>query len=497
MAERGPGLAIRIGAFLALTYLVSLGGHVYSGDELMMARVTESIVLRGEVAVRPLANFEDYALAKGRNGENYTWYGVGLSVVAVPFYAAGMALERWLPAEGLAAFRAPQILYYDRTDRAEVARMFAVTFVNPLVTAATAVLLFSVLLRLGVSSTTAALAALAFGLTGVTWFHAKTFGSEPLGGLCLLGAVAAWLRMREARGANVLESAMVGLAAGASVLSRVGNAAALVPLAVAFLWDRKQAQARGEHGTLRAIVAAGVGAAVPLLMLGIYNFVRFGSAFETGYSATSHGFSQPFQIGLGGLLLSPSRGLLWYVPWVVLAVPGLVKLSRRDGALALCCGGAILALLLLHAPWSAWHGGWTFGPRFLVPSLPLLAVPAALFIPSMSSRAMRIGTGVLLLASFGLAVQSVSVNFIDFHYAMWRLYGDTNAAAGWTWSAAPMVGYWSFPLRDFLIMPRLLVGEGGSALATLAWLLVVSWIASGGALASVLARAIRARDPAS
>jgi hypothetical protein len=481
-------MARNIAIFLAFTYALSLGGHLYSGDELMTARVAEAVTERGELSVRPIEGFEDYARVRGADGQSYTWYGIGLSIVAVPFDAAGAALASLLPESGLAAFDAPKVLYYDRTDRREVIRSFAVTFVNPIVTAATCGLLAAVLVRLGLSRRRAAAAALAYGLTGVTWFYGKTFFSEPLGALCLVGALAALLAMRDAAagGRPALPLAfLAGLAAGGAVLSRVANGAVLLPAAAAFAWESARLGG-GPKAVASRIAAAAAGCAVPLLLLLAANAARFGDPLETGYSGVLRMFGSDFLEGLAGLLVSPGRGLLLYFPFVLLAVPGLVALARRDPPLALFCGGSAVALLLLYAPWAQWDGGWVFGPRFLVPVLPLLAVPAALV--AFRDRAWTAAAALLAFASFALAQQSIQVNYIDFHYAAWRSVEDVESAVRWSWEWSPVARYWAFPVRDFLVMPRLAAGEGGAALAALAWTLVAGWAASAAVLVRRIAR---------
>jgi hypothetical protein len=473
-------LGPRVLAFLALTYALLLGGHVYSGDELMMARVTEAIVTRGELAVRPIANFEDYARVTAPDGRQYTWYGLGLSLAAIPFYAAATAAEGLVPPSGVAAFDAPKVLYYDRAGVPELVRMYAVTFVNPLLTALTAVLVCAILLRLGLSRRASALAALAFGLTGVTPFYAKTFFSEPLAGMFLAAGVLAWLAMRQDPGRGGRWAFLAGLAAGASVLARVANGVVLLPAVVALLLEKEGR---------RRLPAAAAGAAVPMALLLCYNAARFGSPFETGYSGVMYLFGGSFLEGFAGLLASPGRGLLLYVPWVVLALPGVVALARRDRPLAVLIAGSALALWLVYSPWAQWDGGWVYGPRFLVPVLPLLAVAAAAWVaPRREQPWVRALAGALVFVALAFAVQSVQVNFIDYTYAAWKSTDDIEATVRWSWEWSPLLRYWDFPVKDFILLPRLLRGEGGAFLAAFAWTLLAGWVASLVSLGRALAR---------
>jgi hypothetical protein len=486
-------LGPRVFAFLAATYLLSLGGHVYSGDELMMARVTEAMVTRGEVSVRPIANFEDYAAVQGPDGRTYTWFGFGLSLAAVPFYVAGMAVEHLVPPSAPAAFAAPKVLYYDRDDVSELVRMLAITCVNPLVTALTALVILAILARLGMSRRAAAACALAYGVTGVTWFYAKTFFSEPLAGLGLAASLWAWLRMRGSAGRAPGWAFLAGAAAGASVLARVANGVVLVPAFAAFAWDAFRSARASAPGAWRRVMArvtaAACGAVVPIAVLAAYNAAKFGTPLETGYSGVLGLFGGDVLDGLFGLSFSPGRGAVWYFPWVLFAVPGLFVLGRRDGPAALVVGGSAVGVWGVYSLWGVWEGGWVFGPRFLVPVFPLLAVPAALLVSARwHVRAFRAAVIVVGAASFALAVQSIQVNFIDYTYAAWRLAPDIHQAIRWSWEWSPLVRYWDFPEKGFLIGPALLAGQAGTFLAVAAWSLVAAWVASAVALAVGLTR---------
>ena len=74
---------------------------------------------------------------------------------------------------------------------------------------------------------------------------------------------------------------------------------------------------------------------------------------------------------LYALLFSPYRGLFYSAPWLLLAVPGVVRLWRsRYRAETLVIVSVAVLYLLLNAGLTDWHGGWAAGPRHLVPALP-------------------------------------------------------------------------------------------------------------------------------
>ncbi len=116
--------------------------------------------------------------------------------------------------------------------------------------------------------------------------------------------------------------------------------------------------------------------ALGLAVIGIVNRVRHGSAMDFG-----HGISGPFPfvhsafLGLVRYTILPGRGVLFYAPVVLLA---LAMAPRLAWPARILCFGVPFLLLLVAPRWFVWHGGSCWGPRFLLPALPLLVAPSVL-----------------------------------------------------------------------------------------------------------------------
>jgi hypothetical protein len=117
------------------------------------------------------------------------------------------------------------------------------------------------------------------------------------------------------------------------------------------------------------------------ILLGIYQQLCFGSPFITSVE-TSAGFTEkgllfgvfrmPSVAALWGLTFSEYRGLFFISPVLLLAIAGVAKMRRRE----LLMIAAIVAIFLFSvAGFNGWHGGASFGPRYLLPIIPLLALP--------------------------------------------------------------------------------------------------------------------------
>jgi hypothetical protein len=176
-------------------------------------------------------------------------------------------------------------------------------------------------------------------------------------------------------------------------------ALAAAPAFLAFALLCRQGRWRPAGLVAVPLVAAATGVAV-------YNWARFGSPLDTGYRTAAWNVA-PW-IGLWGLLLSSGKGLLWYCPPLVLGLAGLVVLGRRRARAAVLMGGVSLLYLLAHASYNHWHGGGSWGPRLILPVLPLVVLPLAGWIEC-PPRAAWARLGLALLLAAGMVLQMPAI----------------------------------------------------------------------------------------
>jgi hypothetical protein len=123
------------------------------------------------------------------------------------------------------------------------------------------------------------------------------------------------------------------------------------------------------------------------LLIMLEAWIRRGGPLTTGYESDfavktlmpysgRTGFSYPFLLGLVSILFSFGRGLVFFMPglllWLSERTRRLVP-SREWATLQLLF---VAGLVLVYAKWWAWYGGDSWGPRFFV----IAAVPASLFV---------------------------------------------------------------------------------------------------------------------
>jgi hypothetical protein len=259
---------------------------------------------------------------------------------------------------------------------------------NPIVTTLTALLIYTFARWLDYRPGTAFVTALVYGLATFALVYSATLFGEPLAALLLLTALMAAHRYRQGKDSKRLLAAgfALGLLCGVNLTYLV-----MAPLLglYAFGLDAR----RWQFSHLALMIAP---FAVMIALLLAYNGARFGSLFESGYNfAEGEGFTVPFGEGLFGLLLSPYRGIIWYNPVLLLSIPGALLLYREKMHLPAIILVLVIAQLLAYASWWSWHGGIVWGPRFLIPVTPLLAL---LLLPVIE----RLPHHRLFTAAFGL-----------------------------------------------------------------------------------------------
>ncbi|HZZ86217.1 MAG TPA: hypothetical protein VFE30_16930 [Anaeromyxobacteraceae bacterium] len=348
----------------ALALLVYLGNdrRLMSGDTQPATLVPYALLRHGTLALDPvLGSGPPPAWAHRVNGRLVSQYPVTAGLLALPVYlpaALGPGRPGGLPhAEKLAA---------------------------ALMAAASVGFLLATLLALGLAPAPALLGAALYAFASPIFSTAaQALWQHAPGVLALSAGLFCAVRSRQ----DPRFEPWAGCCAGLAAAARPTNAVVLAALL-------------GYQATrgLRPALRAAAGAAVPLALLAGYDTWAFGAPWRTGYSQDGGGFLGAFGPGLAGVLGSPTRGLLTYVPWAALGLLGLAAGARRDRlyAFALAAAAGVVAV---HAAWLDWPGGWCYGPRLVTDATPLLALGLAPLLTPVRRR----GLVPALLASGALA----------------------------------------------------------------------------------------------
>ena len=426
---RPVAAAALVGCGVLAALLLVVPGTINVLDGQSMFGVTRSIVERGDVTV-----YGPTYGVPGLHGRWYSKYGPGQSALAVPLYLAGRAIAQLVPP----GYR-PEL------------PMMAASLLPALATALTSAMLVLAAFELGFGRRFALVLAVIYAVATPAAVYATQWFSEPV--VACASVTAFWLLVRDRPKPTVWRPLLAGCALAIAAATRLDA----VLLAVPFLiYTALPADRRGAR--LAAIL-------LPLIVsvagLGLYNEARFGSPFTTGYAAGNafdrrdmhslHGLGSVID-GLYGLLISPGKGLLEYAPPVLLAPVGALVLWSWRRAETLLLLALILIELVAHANvLIRWVGGWSWGPRFLLPVLPFIVLLLApLFSASHHSargsprnsggpvkfdpvgphirRGQVLGAAVIVLALLGVAVQAPALAVDEPHTYIYTLEPRYHAA---------------------------------------------------------------------
>lgn len=493
IAGRG---AVVVFCVALLVNLVAWYGGIRSPDGEVVFETCEALYERGTFAVTGVSRWTGFGLAPGADGRQYSVFGPGQSVACVPTLAAARAAER-AGVYPSAAMPAPSASFYvgDGLEdfvrarppddaRAHAARMIA-SLLEPIVAALAAAAFWRIASVAARHPAAAAGATALFVAGSPMWPYSGTFFSEPLATSLLLAAIVCF------RGSRSGWAVLGGLCLGAAVTAHV-TALLAVPFLVA--WAAVVAPDRRI-----AVVGGSLGVAAALLLLMGYDLARFGDPLETGRwadpaLARSFGygvFVAPWR-GLYGLLASPGKGLVFYMPATLLALWAWPSFRRRSPALAWLVAAMFVVRVVFVASRSDWHGGFSLGPRLLVQVVPFVLLSIVSWLDERLAARDRRALALFAVVSIAcIAQQAAFVIGEPFSfYQKFRIMGllrHVDVFAGdrifLDASFSPALHLLQHPMRGSWLLRHVPVGQGVlwfgvSSLLAVGWLGVAWWICS-------------------
>lgn len=306
-------------------------------------------------------------------GHFYHFYPLGVPVMTAPIVASlEIGLHAMQPGLGDWAdrhLRSPIQKPFFRGDLIASSRMTELLTASFLIALTAG--LFYWLSREWLPRPSSALLALLFAFGSPAW----STGSRALWmhGFSMLLLTLGLLLLRTGRRGGIWPWIAAGAVFCFAVFVRPTN---LIPLAMAGLWILWRYRER------TAWFALG-GAPVFLLFAGIHLSVYHAliPAYSRVHRADEAGLSFGPHVpeALLGNLVSPSRGLLVFLPLVLFSGAGLVLWwrSRENRDWAVLLFAIIVAHYLLISCYEDWYGGHGYGPRYFADITPLLLLPLA------------------------------------------------------------------------------------------------------------------------
>lgn len=398
-------------------YTLTPYGGVRAPDAEIVFRVGENLADgNGFGVTTELEAWKGFGVARGKDSILYSVYPPGESVALVPFILAA----RWINTSGWYENKPLPLSHYVndgfrkmfyRTPEPQLephALRFLCSLFNILAATLGVLIFYGILFVLTQSETAALFVSLLYAFGTLIWSYAGTFFSEPLLIVCVLGSfyllvtsdghfIGKTKPIPTSR--FVLSGVMLGLA-----LFTHTNSAMLAPFFAFYAWQLST-------GNRSRFVLWLAGYSIFALLLGYFNWFRFGNFLETGRGLSEYNpvdwalpISTLFWKDLFGLLIGTGKGLFLFCPAVLLGFLTWKTFHRKHRSFSLMLLAMIGFVVLVAASYQYWHGGFCMGPRYLLMVIPFMLIPSAFWIKEKIEFRLGKTEMLLFVAMFSFAV---------------------------------------------------------------------------------------------
>ncbi len=340
--------ALRIFLAGAFLYTFTASGYVWQEDGATRLEVAKNIAFEKSWSISP--NWPSRYLVQGKDGRWYSFYGIGQTVAFLPFVFLGKGVH----SLGIGPSLGDSIEFF-------------ASFVNVLWGSAAVAIYYLLVLRFGYRERTAVLLAAALGLGTIFWPHTREHYDHLQVSFFLLLSSYLIAAPRPFR----LHHGLSGAALGAAFLTRADSLLFLPCLVLISMIDNSSQPLQEK---LRRIVPFLSGFMPFLVVVALYNYLRFESVWETGYglgiSRAHYNFLQgELGSGLYRMLASPGLGLFPFNPVLLLGLVSLPLLWIRSKRQFFLIATVVVTYSVFFAKLD-WFMLGTWGPRHLIPVIP-------------------------------------------------------------------------------------------------------------------------------
>jgi hypothetical protein len=418
-------------AAMAAVFFAWMPAEFLDGDPHAWRQEARNIVLHGELHIaddvaRLFGTPGQYLVRNPANGLWYSKYGIANAVLSLPPLLAQHVLRGGLPSSPT---ELPSLLLFN---------LWHVVYGATL-----AALLYLLTGRYSRRTGVRVIFVIAAFFCTSLWFYQRAQSSEIYQTIFFTGLFASFtaflreLAQGEPRALSARSWRALALAwacAGLLVLVRASYGL-LLPIMITLIaaYARRDAPWRELRDT-RLVVAALAPPALVVALLGWVNWVKFGAPWLSGYHAWRPDLIAPspghLPDGLWGFLFSMRFSIFLSFPLLIFGLAALPRFFERHRLDTIVAAALFVPTLLFMASLPSWAGEWSYGPRYLLPMLPVVALPFLLFAEGLLERPSETKTRLWAAAAIVVFVYSAYLQGQMARAPFWIYYHARSALDG-------------------------------------------------------------------
>jgi hypothetical protein len=347
---------------LMSTTLWSVGGRFGSLDAMVRNRVAHQIITEGGLTVAFHGSYDEAATFRDSEGTYASQFGLGQSIFFIPFDALATVATSPFHLKGKKLDAVQGMI----VSTLVIGAMLAINFWLCLLLGRT----------LGLEEFNAWIISFVATFGSGFWQMAKQGQEEAnLAALALLGLYG-FLHWQRTKFSKYIYLSAV--CAALPIVFRPTAVTIFIGLAGLYAWEVFVHERLDRARIVRVILPFGLCLILAILVVGLYNIYKTGNPLSAGYALDLYGFHGELVSGLVEPIVGFDRGIVWTNLWilpgvccVVLTWRHLNREVKQVFALALFL---LFSSVAIYARWITWAGDDTYGARFQVHMIPLLAV---------------------------------------------------------------------------------------------------------------------------
>ncbi|HOA25213.1 MAG TPA: hypothetical protein PKI52_14470 [Aggregatilineales bacterium] len=377
---------------IACVYMLFQPPEFNTTDGAVRDLTARNLYYHGDLALRQVEEGEylNNLWTIGRDGRPYIYFGIGQSLMQLPFLAA-LDLAKKI---GVAKYLSPS----------DALPTSAVMIISSSLIVAFA---FGIVQKLGYSSRTALKTASLVAFGSILWGLSRQSYDMVQATMGVFGALYFIVSAQISSEQRWAKCFAAGLIYGVAIVTRASAITAGPALGLLVLgspaWESHQ-------NRIKAAMWCIAGGLAIVWIIPLYNYLRFEDIFVFGYTGHAPYPGAPILPGLARWLFSPWQGMFIYMP-ILFALPIVARRFRRKHSFLLAVLGLLFVSdLIFHAQYSG-LGLYGWGPYYILNGiLPLFIIFAEFFHkPQVFARWHRALIGALTALTILLQAPSLIV----------------------------------------------------------------------------------------